>query len=97
MRQLLHISGSFCVDLDLWVREQCPAAGLVGGLILFNERHTSITMSHKARASNRTPTQHFTGQYGHNDNDKWVSSDDFVISRQTKSPDKRVTNVAYST
>ena len=38
----------------VWIydsREQFPAAGLVGVLVLFDERNTSITTFHKSRAS----------------------------------------------
>ena len=39
MRQFINISDPFCFGMDLWLREQFPAAGLVGGLFLFNERY----------------------------------------------------------
>ena len=45
------------------LREQFPAAGLVGGLVLIAERYTSITTSHKSRAGNssiRSPASNET-------------------------------------
>ena len=41
----------FRLGLYLWSREQFPAAGLVGGLVLFDERNTSITTSHESITS----------------------------------------------
>ena len=38
--------------VGLLVREHFPAAGLVGGWVLFDERSTSITTFHKSRGSN---------------------------------------------
>ena len=52
MRQLIDISVSLFGRLGLSLREQFPAAGLVGGLVLFGERNTSIATSHKSRANN---------------------------------------------
>ena len=49
----------FCLGFDVWFREEFPAAGLVGVLVLFNKRNTSITTSHKSTAcspSSRNPT-----------------------------------------
>ena len=42
VRQLINILVPFCSGLDLWFCEQFPAAGLVGGLVLFGERNTSM-------------------------------------------------------
>ena len=41
----------FCLGLDLWFREPFHAAPWVGASLLFDERNTSITTSHKSRAS----------------------------------------------
>ena len=42
----------FCLGLDLRFREQFPAAGLVGVLVLFDDGNTSITTSQKSRTRN---------------------------------------------
>ena len=58
MRQLLKISVSLLVWIwvcfeNSFLSHICfPGAGLVGVLVLFVERHTSITTSHKSRAGN---------------------------------------------
>ena len=40
------------------MREQFLAAGMVGGLVLFDDHNTSITTSHKSRAGNSSiPSQ----------------------------------------
>ena len=40
----------FCLGLDLWVREQFHAASWVEDSVLFDERNTSVTTSHKSKA-----------------------------------------------
>ena len=42
----------FCLGLDLLLREQFLAAGLVGGLVLLDERNASITTSQKSGEGN---------------------------------------------
>ena len=48
---MINISVSFRLGLDLIFREQFPADPWVGDSVLFDERNTSITTSHKSRAS----------------------------------------------